>query len=199
MTTEQPIESDKRELRKRSLRRRLEEFDKPSRSQQICQRLGLLPEFRQATVISVYVSLPAEVQTLDLIQCAWDDGKLVVVPCCAGNKLRLFHATSMSDLAPRTLGILEPRLDLWQCAERWLDPARVDLFVVPGVAFDRRGGRLGYGKGYYDRLLSDARQGIPKIALAFTCQMIDRVPMMDTDIRMDSVITEQEIYRSDRP
>ncbi len=138
--------------------------------------------------------MPHEVQTLELIEAAWCDKKTVAVPCCIGNRLWLFHLQSMEELAPRTLGILEPRNELRQHEERWLDVSQIDLFVVPGVAFDRSGGRLGYGKGYYDRLLADAHVEVPKIALAFECQMIDQVPMTARDITMDCVITDKSVY-----
>ena len=197
-TSNERTETRKRQLRQRYLRHRGGQTDMQVFSRQICNRLTALPEYRSANTLSTYVSMPTEVQTLELITEAWNDGKKVTVPCCIENQLRMFHLESMEDLAPRTLGILEPRDELRRREERWLDVSRIDLFVVPGIAFDRSGGRLGYGKGYYDRLLADAQPSVPKIALALECQIIDRVPMTARDIFMDYVITEKTVYRCSR-
>ena len=198
VTSNERTQTRKHQLREGYLRNRCEQTDKRVSSRQICNQLTSLPEYRAANVLSTYVSMPTEVRTLELILAAWNDGKEVAVPCCIENKLRMFHLQSMEDLAPRTLGILEPRDELWQREERWFDVSRIDLFVVPGVAFDRFGGRLGHGKGYYDRLLADAQPSVPKIALALECQIIDRVPMTARDIFMDYVITEKTVYRCSR-
>ena len=199
VASNQQIQARKRQVRDRYLRNRSEQPDEQGYSRHICNRLISLPEYRQASTLSIYVAMPTEVQTLELIMGAWHDDKEVAVPCCMGNELRMFHLRSVTELAPRTLGILEPRHALWQCEERWLDVSRIDLFVVPGVAFDRSGGRLGYGKGYYDRLLANSRREAAKIAIAFECQVIDRVPLTARDICMDCVITEKTIYHRNRP
>ena len=70
----------------------------------------------------------------------------------------------------------------------------IDLIIVPGVAFDRRGGRTGHGKGYYDKLLEHARLDTPLVALAFECQMFDEIPMQEHDVFMDKVVTEKASY-----
>lgn len=189
----------KRQLRDEFGRRRAAQSEKLRCSRQICHGLLALPDYQRAGLLAIYVALPAEVQTQELITRAWSDGKQVAVPCCVGNELHLFHLTSLAELAPRTLGILEPRAELWQSEARWLDVARVDLFVVPGIAFDRAGGRLGYGKGYYDRLLARTRQDAPKIAVAFACQVAEQVPMTARDVFMDCLITEDMICRRDNP
>jgi len=168
------------------------------RSRAICQRLMALPGYQNSKVICTYVALPMEVQTLDLIRRAWDDRKEVAVPCCMGDRLRLFHLKSMKELVPRTLGILEPRAEHWQRKERWLEPSRIDLFVVPGVAFDRLGGRLGHGRGYYDRLLVDADPQALRVALAFENQLVDAVPMTSHDVFMQHVITEEAVRGAGR-
>ena len=70
----------------------------------------------------------------------------------------------------------------------------LDLILVPGVAFDDRGGRTGNGKGYYDKLLENAKAETPLVSLAFECQMFDEIPMQDHDIFMDKVVTEAKVY-----
>lgn len=169
--------------------------NKATLSARVCNLLTGMQEYAITRTLATYVALPEEVQTQGLIHRAWNDGKEVAVPCCCGNELRLFCLKSMDDLAPGALGILEPRVDLQKQGARWCDIAGINLFVLPGVAFDRLGGRLGHGKGYYDRLLANTNRRIPKIALAFECQIVDRVPMTAHDVRIDVVVTERCIHR----
>jgi 5-formyltetrahydrofolate cyclo-ligase len=76
----------------------------------------------------------------------------------------------------------------------------IDLIVVPGVAFDRRGGRTGHGKGYYDKLLTHARRDTVLVAVAFECQVFSEVPMTERDVFMDRIVTEKAVYRrGERP
>jgi 5-formyltetrahydrofolate cyclo-ligase len=135
-----------------------------------------------------------EVRTDAALLAAWRDGKEVAVPCCVGDELELFRVESLSELAPRTLGILEPRREVRAREGRRIDVETVDLIVAPGVAFDPNGGRVGYGKGFYDKLLSRARPDTPVAALAFECQMFPEVPMSEHDVFMDKIITETQIY-----
>jgi 5-formyltetrahydrofolate cyclo-ligase len=90
--------------------------------------------------------------------------------------------------------ILEPRADLREVASKRLQPEDLDLVMVPGVAFDRNGGRTGHGKGYYDKLLQHARSDAPLVALGFECQLFDEIPVASHDIYMDKVVTEKGVY-----
>ena len=101
----------------------------------------------------------------------------------------------MNELAEGTFAILEPRPELRDRPERRVDVAEVDLVVVPGVAFDARGGRLGHGQGYYDRLLKHARPDATLVALAFECQMFAEIPVGPRDVVVDWVITEEHVYQ----
>ncbi len=89
------------------------------------------------------------------------------------------------------LGILEPKAEWRRCVERRVDVAELDLIVVPGIAFDHNGGRLGHGKGYYDQLLQFARPDTMLVALAFECQIFPQIPMQPHDIPMHKLITER--------
>jgi 5-formyltetrahydrofolate cyclo-ligase len=198
MSDNETIAIRKDRLRQKYTRCRAAQANKATASRRICERVTKLPEYSGGELVSMYVSMPTEVQTLEFINEARDGGKDIAVPCCLGNDLQLFHLQTWEDLAPRTLGILEPLDDLRQRHERWLDVSRIDVFLLPGVAFDRWGGRLGHGKGYYDRLLAKARPEASRIALAFECQMVDQVPMTVTDAFVDFVVTENGIYRCHR-
>jgi len=100
----------------------------------------------------------------------------------------------LSELAAGTLGIPEPRHELRSLPERRIAPGELDLVMVPGLAFDRRGGRVGHGKGYYDRLLARVRPDALLAGVAFECQVFPQVPMLDYDVLMDRVITERTVY-----
>jgi 5-formyltetrahydrofolate cyclo-ligase len=90
--------------------------------------------------------------------------------------------------------ILEPKVELRDVAAKRLTPTDLDLVMVPGVAFDRNGGRTGHGKGYYDKLLQHARKDAPLIALSFECQLFEEIPAESHDIFMDKVVTEDAVY-----
>jgi 5-formyltetrahydrofolate cyclo-ligase len=101
----------------------------------------------------------------------------------------------MDELELGMYRILEPREDLRTVEAKRLQPADLDLIMVPGVAFDRKGGRTGHGKGYYDKLLQHAKPTTPLIALAFECQMFEEIPTESHDIYMDKVVTEDAVYQ----
>jgi 5-formyltetrahydrofolate cyclo-ligase len=122
------------------------------------------------------------------------EGKTVVVPYMDSARIHLFRLESLDELAPGQFGILEPRRELRNAPGKSVDPARIELVVVPGVGFDRQGGRVGHGRGYYDELLKRIRPEVPRIGLAYECQLFDAVPMLPHDVPMNRVITEQAVY-----
>ena len=100
----------------------------------------------------------------------------------------------MNELAVGMYKILEPKAELCPPAEKQCRPEDPDLVMVPGVAFDRSGGRMGHGKGYYDKLLQHARPDTPLVALAFDCQLFPEIPVARHDVFMDKIITESAVY-----
>ncbi len=117
-----------------------------------------LPEYVAAQTVMFYVDVRDEVRTRQALPLALESGKRIVVPYCLDGELELFHLESMSELELGMYRILEPRADLRTVASKHLQPTDLDLIMVPGVAFDREGGRTGHGKGYYDKLLQHARK-----------------------------------------
>ena len=103
----------------------------------------------------------------------------------------------MDELTPGTWQILEPKPEWRARLDRHVEAVELDLIIVPGLAFDRHGDRLGLGKGYYDRLLQHIRPDAVKIAVAFECQIVDKIPVLPHDVRMDMVITENAVYTTD--
>ncbi len=184
----------KAELRAQAEAARRGLADRLTLSRRITDRLAELPEYRQARVVMFYVNLPHEADTQHFLPAAWSAGKQVVVPFMAEGAIHLFRLQAMEELAAGHFHVLEPRAELRALAGRQVDPAAIDLAVIPGVAFDRRGGRIGHGKGYYDLFLKRIRHDTPRVALAFECQMLDEVPMLPHDVRMDKVVTDQGVY-----
>lgn len=186
--------TDKAACRRAGLAAREALRDGPEKSRQISDRLLARPEFRQAGVVSSYVGVGTEVSTGPFIHEALRRGKEVVVPRVHQGDLTLHRIAGLEELAPAGFGLLEPVPAVLAAPDRRRPPETVDLFVVPGLAFDPAGGRVGYGKGYYDRLLARARPGTPLIALAFRCQIFPEVPVGPDDVRMTVILTESDVY-----
>lgn len=184
----------KKALREQAHANRNAQSDKDPLSQLICQKLIDLPEYQAARTVLYYVDVRSEVRTRHYLPTALTHGKTIVVPYCVEGELELFHLTNMDELAVGMYRILEPKPELRGLEEKKVDVRAIDLLVIPGVAFDRRGARMGHGFGYYDKLLWKARPDAPLVALAFECQLFDEVPTEAHDIFMDRVITEKAIY-----
>lgn len=182
---------DKSTLRRAALAQRQALTDRPARSETIGQRF--LTEFPPASYQQhlVYVSVRDEVDTQWLLENALrTHGRIIVPYCLPDNQLGLFQLEEMQELQRGAYGILEPVAELR--SQRVVRPDALDLVVMPGVAFDRQGNRLGYGKGYFDRLLAQLRPDCVRIALAFDCQLIEAVPTQRHDIPVHSILTESQ-------
>ncbi|MBL9090846.1 MAG: 5-formyltetrahydrofolate cyclo-ligase [Planctomycetaceae bacterium] len=168
--------------------------NKDELSQGICEKFVALPEYAAAKTVMYYVDVRSEVRTRHYLATALTHGKRIVVPYCVDGELELFLLEDMNELAIGMYKILEPREELRARPEKRIRPDELDLIMVPGVAFDRRGARTGHGFGYYDKLLEHSRMDCPLVALAFECQMFPEIPTMPHDIFMDKIITEVAIY-----
>ena len=152
-----------------------------SQSAEILTALEAHPAFRAASTILLYHSLPDEVDTHSFIR-KWSAKKQILLPVVTGDDLELRVYTGPGDLATGAYGIEEPTGALFT------DYDAIDFIVVPGVAFDRNGNRLGRGKGYYDRLLPRIPSAY-KAGICFPFQIVEEVPAETFDIHMDEVIT----------
>jgi len=186
---------DKTTLRREVLGRRAALADRESRSGGIHARLRALEAYGSARVLASYVGVGDEVGTIPLLNEAFGRGVTVVVPWRDGPRLRLARIAALGELVPVSFGLLEPPPALAMEVDRVAVPSRVDLMLVPGVAFDRHGGRLGHGRGFYDRLLGEAGTGPLRVGLSFECQLVERVPMAAGDEPMDLIVTEDAVYR----
>ena len=179
-------------IREMARKNRVAQKDKDELSRAICGTFALLPAYTAANTVMWYVDAGSEVRTRHTLPGALAHGKRVVVPWCVveTNQLELFHLEDMSELVEGAYKILEPKAELRGLPQKKVQPDELDLVMVPGTAFDMRGGRMGQGKGYYDRLLAHARPDAPLVALAFDCQMFEEIPVAAHDVFMDVVITE---------
>ncbi|MGZ0173388.1 MAG: 5-formyltetrahydrofolate cyclo-ligase [Planctomycetales bacterium] len=185
----------KTQIRKQTHENRRNQENKDELSETIVSKFMSLPEFERAGIVLFYVDVRAEVRTRHAFQAALVTGKKIIVPWCnEDGELELFHMASEDELAEGMYRILEPKADLRHLPEKVVQPEAIDLIMVPGVGFDKRGGRTGHGKGYYDKLLEHARPDCPLVALSFDCQMFPEIPMQSHDIFMDKVITESAIH-----
>jgi 5-formyltetrahydrofolate cyclo-ligase len=157
-------------------------------SQQIQQSLASRPEFAVARVLALYSPIHGEVDTTWLRQLAMATGKTVLLPVMTAEALLFRELRSNDDLVPGAFGIMEPTA---ACPVR--QPAEADLLVVPGVAFDLAGRRLGYGKGCYDRALHRLENSGKLVAIAYDFQVLDEIVGESHDVQMDLIITEMRI------
>ena len=150
-------------------------------SAEVLQRLEAAPHFQQAQVVMLYYSLPDEVNTHDFVE-RWAESKQIILPVVVGDDLELRTYHGRHELVQGAFGIEEPT------GAHFLHLEQIECIVVPGVAFDSQGNRLGRGRGYYDRLLPRLPQAW-KIGLCFPFQRVEEVPTEQLDIRMDEVIS----------
>ncbi len=188
------FQTRKQVIREQAHANRKAQVNKDELSRIICQKFMQLPEYAAARTVMFYVDVRTEVRTRHDLPDALTHGKKIVVPYCVDKDLELFHLVSMDELATGAFKILEPHPELRDRADKKVSIDELDLIMVPGVAFDQRGGRMGHGFGFYDRLLENARVDTPLVALAFECQLFEEIPTAGHDIFMDKIITEQAIY-----
>ena len=162
------------------------EADRRRKSEAIRRKLVRLAAYRRATMVACYVSLPYEVETHQLIRRMLMTGKRVAVPCVRGRHLQWCELRDPArELRPGAFGVLEPR----SSTRRVVRTEELDVVVVPGVAFDRVGHRLGHGQGYFDRFLDTLSADIPVIGLCFDFQLVATLPHEPHDHPVDAVLT----------
>ncbi len=170
----------------------LKQMDEQSRREQsaaACQNLVRLNAFQSAKTVLVYRALPTECDPSQLASAALLCGKRVAYPVCGeGRSLRLYVPHDEMAFVLSNYGIYEPE----PARSKEVPEQEIDFIVVPGLAFDRFGGRLGRGAGYYDRLLS--RTTAFKAGFAFSEQLVESVPMEPFDVKMDCVAASKWIY-----
>ena len=189
------IFNDKKILRKEILtkRKNIDVVEKEKMDKKILNKFYESKYYRESKNIFIYISYDSEINTKEIINKSLIDKKKIYVPRTEF-KTRLMDAveiTSLENLIESEYGILEPSI-----YEPYIEPNELDLIVVPGVGFDRNGGRMGYGAGFYDRyfkkISKDKMQKIVKLALAYDFQILEDVPMNEQDVPVSYIITEKE-------
>ena len=188
------ITQNKKSIRKQILELRDQQKDKELLSQKIMEKVFTLGEFDRANTVLIYLDIKSEVRTRPQLSKLLSLGKIIAVPFVTRLGLDLFHLEDLKELEEGSYGILEPSSELRKNSNKIIAPDEIELALVPGVAFDPAGSRLGYGKGYYDNLLADLSSDCLMIGLGFECQIRPKLPQEEHDICLDKVITENKIY-----
>jgi len=160
----------------------------------INERLLSLDEIRNANVLFFFASFRSEVNTLDAIAQLISDGKRLVLPKVDNERhiLLLYEVKGMEELAEGYMGIPEPSV---LTEDRMVEINGVDAVIIPGAGFDVEGNRIGYGGGYYDRLLSLLTRHVPVIGPAYEEQIIDSIPSESHDIKVNMIVTDRRLIR----
>lgn len=184
---------DKKLIRKETLIKRdsIDPEKKQEKDKLIMGRILSLPSFKKANTVLYFASFRSEVSTLQQIEEALKMGKRIMLPKVdkIDKRLRLYEIHSIGEIKSGFMGIPEPDVS----PERERDINDADLVIMPGVAFDPKGNRLGYGAGYYDKLLAGLKKKIPLIAIAYEEQIVDSLPAESHDIRVDMIVTDERI------
>lgn len=172
---------EKKELRAhiKALKKQHSKEQLLEQSERIMAKLERHPDFVKAHKIMLYSALPDEVQTQAFLE-KWHLEKQIILPTVVGDDIVPVEYAQETTFAVGDFNILEPQNEPYQ--------GDFDLIVVPGVAFDRHGNRLGRGRGYYDRFLSQ-HLDVKRIGICFDFQLLDAVPAEPFDIKMDEIIT----------
>ncbi|WP_169309240.1 5-formyltetrahydrofolate cyclo-ligase [Desulforhopalus sp. IMCC35007] len=192
--------TDPGQLRKATLqaRDRLSQDEMAVASEAICDKILKLPEIINSQTIFAYVSFRSEVATYKLIESLLAAGKTVAVPITrvAEKRLDAVKITSISDdLEPGYCKIPEPTDTL--CRTNTIVPDTIGVILLPGSVFDKRGGRFGYGGGYYDRFVSNIPDAF-RIGLAYDLQIVEKIPLQPHDELLDYVVTPSAVYKGNR-
>lgn len=188
----------KKELRKEAklYRKSVSEGDRLNKSTDIIKNLKDLEAFIKAEVILMYASLSDEVETLRLMRELLEEGKKeIYCPVTQGDKMEFYRIQSLDDLKEGNFHVLEPEI----AEETLLKPANNVNYcmIMPGLMFDKKGNRLGYGKGYYDKYLAglDKDVNMTTIALSYESMVKDEIPAEEPDRRADYIVTDKGLYK----
>ncbi len=165
-----------------------------SASKKIAKYFFKTDEYIKAKNIFIFYPFRSEVNTVIIIKKAIADKKKIILPKVSGKTLKLFFVDDIyKQLEQGAYGIMEPNERLCKQA----DVKQIDLAVIPGVCFDEKFNRLGYGGGFYDGIIPTLPKKAKKIALCFSAQILKEVPVEEHDSKVDVIITEQKIYKNE--
>ncbi len=180
------IDSEKDKFRKEiaAKKRKFTQEDLLRMSEEVFSVLEITGSFQNATSIFIYNSMSDEVATQDFIK-RWKHEKKFYFPAVVDDNLVFRSVADDTVYTKSKIGVNEPS------GTDFVDFGKLDLVIVPGVAFDRKGNRLGRGKGYYDRFLAGIKA--PKVGVCFDFQLSDQIPVSDNDVKMDIIVAENDL------
>ena len=191
-TLNDKLRAEKKQMRSAVLAHRdaMSPSERAVASRTIVDKLSALTNYQSANVVLIYMAFGSEIETKPFFERIVADGKMVVLPRVdkTSQTLMLHSVESVAELQSSRWGIFEPANSAPMVALK-----EVGFVLLPGVAFDRTGNRLGYGRGYYDKLLLRADPTLARVAAVFSCQIVDKVPAGPFDQKIDTLITENEI------
>lgn len=190
------ITSRKNELRKKylELRKNMSPTARMMKSSRIAENLRELKAYQNAKTVMFFATYGTEIFSEMMMNHAWQDGKKIVLPKANmedGTILAAVVNSIETDLEHCAYGIREPKMSV--CKE--IQPAKIDLVIVPGIVFDEKGNRIGYGKGYYDRWLRKFQRA-KRVGVCFDFQMAKSIPQTETDTPAGMVITDSKVVRT---
>lgn len=191
-------ESERTSLFKRDIRKRIQNkrnslpiWDRKKRSKIIAEKFFGTAYYNNSNNILIFYPFRSEIDVTIIIRQALENKKNIILPRIHDQELKLFYVDNLKKQLERgAYGIMEPIIGLCRPAKI----SDIDLVVVPGISFDKNLNRLGYGGGYYDKLLLHIPEGVKKIALCFDIQVVDSIPVSEHDIKVDILITDTKIY-----
>lgn len=180
------IRNEKNKLRNEYILIRNKINNKNEKSKEIFNSIINTELFKEAKTIALYKSINSEVDTKELIKYSIDNGKIVVLPKVEDANLKFYKINSIDEkLFKSKFGIKEPKGEI----EKFIDNRIIDLVIVPGICFDCRKNRLGFGKGYYDSFLKE--RDFKTIGICFDEQIVEKVPIDNNDMQLKEIITDK--------
>lgn len=196
----QEVMERKNKMRREAYDRRNAQENKDEISARACEKFRAMPEYQKAKVAMWYIDCRSETRTKpQLLEEVAKGEKKIIVPYCTvdengDNKLGLWWMESLEEMVVGKWNILEPPKEMWGNPDKEVEAEDLDIVMVPGVGFDRKGGRMGNGQGYYDRLLEKVRPDCALVALCYESQLFDEILVAPHDVYMDKVVSEDAVY-----
>lgn len=183
---------NKLEVRKAIIKERDSLKDRDELDKIIIDKLKNNDKYINSKNIFIYLGFGSEINTIKYVEDFMDDGKRIIVPYTdiKNKKMYGIEINTLDGLKKNKFGILEPVE-----VSNIFNKEDIDLVIMPGVAFDRSGNRIGYGGGYYDKFLSEMRNDFQTIALAYGVQVLEKIPSEEHDIKVNIIITEKETIK----
>ena len=194
----------KRQIREKykKIRENLSKEEVMDYSEKICEMIGKSTFYQKAEQIGCYYPLGKEVSLIPLVQKAWADGKVTLFPKVVGEDMFFYPITDFSQLEEGYFHVMEPDEALCQMADWKFAQDEKTVILTPGVAFDKTGGRMGYGKGFYDRFFAKYPNCV-RIGVCYEAQIADHLILESHDRRLQYITTEQgkresTLYKEER-